>query len=275
MKTVSVIVPTYNREKRIERTLASVLNQDYESIEIIVVDDGSTDATESIVKRVADSNIDVDKRIRYVWQINQGACVARNRGMMLATGDYIMFLDSDDLIKPTKLSVQVNQIESENTQCSICDFECIDDAGVVGETFENSKRPHDFIRTFVSPHISTVIMRRDSIPPGLQWNARLRSIQDLDFILKYFASVQTWAYVNEALFCYCLHGEERISDCYTKSMPYGTLRKSFKSYLDENKGFIATDARKLNSDYARAVWAHQIKNTLIRSMPNFVKKIAK
>ncbi len=275
MKTVTVIIPTYNRENRIARTLASVLDQDYGKIEIIVIDDGSTDATESVIRRVAEHNADADKRIRYIRQTNQGACVARNRGMMLTTGDYIMFLDSDDLIKPTKLSTQVKQIETENSQCSICDFECIDDTDRVVASFDNNRHPYDFIRMLVSPHISTVLMRSDSLPPGLQWDTRLKRIQDMDFIFKYFASVQTWSYINQALFRYCLHSGERISDSYLKGIQYSVLRKSFKFYLENNENFITTNPLELYRAYREVLWKHQLKNTLVSFVPIFLRKSLK
>ncbi len=275
MKTVTVIIPTYNRVNIIERTLASVLDQDYRKVEIVVIDDGSTDATESVVRRIAESNTDIDKWIRYIRQENLGACVARNRGMMHATGDYIMFLDSDDLIKPTKLSAQVNKMEAENSQCSICDFECIDETGNPVGRFKNNRHPHDFIRNLVSPSISTVLMRRDSVPPGLQWDSRLKRIQDMDFIFKYFASVGTWSYVNQALFRYCLHGGERISDSYLKGIQYSVLRKSFKSYIEGNATFITTEPVELYRAYTQALWKHQVKNTLVSFVPISLRKLLK
>ncbi len=275
MKTVSVIIPTYNRENRIERTLVSVLNQDYGNIEIIVIDDGSTDATESVVQRIVKNNADAGKRIRYIRQENHGACVARNRGMMLATGNYIMFLDSDDLLKPINLSEQVKKIETENSQCAICDFECIDDTGNITAYFKNDRHPHGFIRDLVSPSISTVLMRRDSLPPGLQWNSQLKRIQDVDFIYKYFASIETYSYTNEALFQYFLHDGERISDSYKKGVQYGVLRKSFKSYIKDNKAFITTESKQICRAYMRVLWRHQLKNTLVHYIPSSLKKLIK
>lgn len=275
MKTVSVIIPTYNRENRIERTLVSVLDQDYPNVEIIVVDDGSMDATESVIKRLIDRNQDTGKRIRYVHQNNAGACVARNRGMMLATGDYMMFLDSDDLLKKTYLSTQVNKIEIENSECSICDYERINDEGIIVGYFENNRYPHDFIRNLASPSISTVLMKRNSFPPGLQWNSELKRTQDIDFIYKYFASILTWSYVNQSLFQYCIHDGERISDSYLKGVQYDVLRESFKSYIRSNQNFITTQPMDIYRAYRKVLLKHQVKNTLARLTPIFLKKLLK
>ncbi len=95
----SVIIPTYNRAAFIKQSILSVLNQDYELYEVIVVDDGSQDNTKEIVSRI-DS-----ERVRYVYQNNNERAVARNRGVQESTGDYVTFLDSDDMLYPNYLKV--------------------------------------------------------------------------------------------------------------------------------------------------------------------------
>lgn len=94
----SVIVPTYNRAAFLPKTLASVLAQTYPHFEVIVVDDGSTDGTRDIITQYQ------DPRIRYHYKINEERGKARNTGMDLAKGDYITFLDSDDLLYPQHLA---------------------------------------------------------------------------------------------------------------------------------------------------------------------------
>jgi glycosyltransferase involved in cell wall biosynthesis len=96
---VSVIVPVYNGERFLEAALTSIFNQDYQPIEIIVVDDGSTDGTADIVRLL--------KNIYYIYQANQGHSVACNTGIAAAEGEFIAFLDADDMWMPQKLSLQV------------------------------------------------------------------------------------------------------------------------------------------------------------------------
>lgn len=99
---VSVIIPTYNRERTIKRAIFSVLDQSYSDLELIVVDDCSTDRTEEVVGSI------VDTRMRYIkLEYNQGACAARNAGIQVAKGDYIAFQDSDDEWYPSKLERQL------------------------------------------------------------------------------------------------------------------------------------------------------------------------
>lgn len=106
---ISVIIPTYNRDKNIGMAIESVLGQSYREFELLIVDDGSTDNTENIVKQYKDS------RIRYIkyWP-NQGAAHARNVGIKEAKGKYIAFHDSDDLMKNYRLKMQLNYLERNN-----------------------------------------------------------------------------------------------------------------------------------------------------------------
>jgi glycosyltransferase involved in cell wall biosynthesis len=105
---VSVVIPTYNREKTILRAVNSVLNQTYNNIEVIIVDDCSDDNTEFVVKEDFNNDLRV---LFYKLEKNSGACVARNKGVQLSKGKYVAFLDSDDEYLPTKISKQVECLE--------------------------------------------------------------------------------------------------------------------------------------------------------------------
>jgi glycosyltransferase involved in cell wall biosynthesis len=105
MPLVSVVVPTYNRAEYIAETIASILEQSYANIEIIVIDDGSTDDTRNVVRPF-------EPRIRYVWQENAERGASRNHGLRLARGEYIAFLDSDDLWLPTKVQEGVHFLQA-------------------------------------------------------------------------------------------------------------------------------------------------------------------
>lgn len=109
---VSVIITTYNRKAFLKEALASVLHQDYKDKEIIVVDDGSTDGSEGVAR---------DLPVRYVWKENGGISSARNLGISLARGDYLAFLDADDLWKKEKLSVQMRLMGAEGSGISYTD----------------------------------------------------------------------------------------------------------------------------------------------------------
>jgi len=121
---VSVIIATYNREKYLKVAIASVLQQTYVNFELIIIDDGSTDNTLKLVKNFS------DPRMNYIYQNNKGRSSARNRGISIAKGQYITFLDSDDLYLPTKLALQVNYMDNHPEVGMIyTSAYCIDEAG--------------------------------------------------------------------------------------------------------------------------------------------------
>ena len=101
MEKVSVIIPAYNKAELTVQTVESVLRQTYPNIEIIVVDDGSTDSTRERLETFSE-------RIRYIYKEDGGACSARNRGLQAAQGEYVAFLDCDDLYAENKIELCVN-----------------------------------------------------------------------------------------------------------------------------------------------------------------------
>lgn len=103
MSKISVIIPTYNREKYITCAIDSVLGQSYKNYEIIVVDDGSVDNTKNALDQYSD-------KIRYIYQNNKGVSAARNTGIRVANGEWVAFLDSDDEWFPKKLEKQIEDI---------------------------------------------------------------------------------------------------------------------------------------------------------------------
>lgn len=113
---VSIIIPTYNRAHLIVRAIKSVLNQTYQDFELIIVDDGSTDNTEDIIRQFQEK----DKRIRYIkHDKNKGGSAARNTGVKNSVGKYIAFQDSDDEWLPHKLERQIEIIENTTPQVGI------------------------------------------------------------------------------------------------------------------------------------------------------------
>lgn len=106
MPKVSVIIPAYNCAKYITEAIESVLKQTYTDFEIVVVNDGSTDNTEEVLKEYIENGI-----VNYIYQKNKGVSAARNRGIISAKGDYIAFLDADDFWEPEKIGQQVEAFQ--------------------------------------------------------------------------------------------------------------------------------------------------------------------
>ncbi len=118
---VSIIVPIYNAEKTLTRCIDSILNQEYQDIELLLIDDESKDSSSDIcmgfVKR--------DLRVKYFFQKNSGPSSARNNGLKNATGEYIQFVDSDDFIEPDMTKSLVETIENTGADLAICGYKAI------------------------------------------------------------------------------------------------------------------------------------------------------
>ena len=112
-KTISIITPSYNTEEFIESTIKSVLNQTYPNIEHIIVDDGSRDRSWSIIQRFRD-------KLKAIQTDHRGGSYARNYGTRLAQGEYIMFLDADDIISPDTICSLLATLESRSNSIAVC-----------------------------------------------------------------------------------------------------------------------------------------------------------
>lgn len=138
---VSVVVPTFNRAYCLERTLRSALAQTHRNVDVIVVDDGSTDGTAALLQRMREE----DPRLRVFTQENQGVVAARNTALRQADGDYVAFLDSDDLWFPWKLELQVACFQKEPALGMVwSDMKAVDAAGATVDSA--------YLRTFYSAY---------------------------------------------------------------------------------------------------------------------------
>ena len=124
---VSLIIPVYNAEKYLQECLDSAINQTLENIEIIIVNDGSTDNSLTICKRYSQK----DSRIKLISQKNSGVAVARNIALQTATGEYIAFMDSDDYIDKNMLFDMYTKAKRDNADIVTCQFKHIQNDGTV------------------------------------------------------------------------------------------------------------------------------------------------
>ncbi|HEY4194331.1 MAG TPA: glycosyltransferase [Mucilaginibacter sp.] len=118
---VSVIIPLYNAERYIEQCIHSILQQTWQNIEVIIVDDGSTDNSLTIAQKFE------SEKVKVLSQTNGGASVARNNGLKLAKGDYLQFMDADDLLSIDKIEAQVTILDQSNGYIAVCGTVYFDD----------------------------------------------------------------------------------------------------------------------------------------------------
>lgn len=179
---ISVIIPTYNRGRLILESVNSVLNQTYKNIELIVVDDCSTDDTKEIIESIKDF------RIKYIkLEKNSGACVARNKGIERATGEFIAFNDSDDLWIPEKINSQLDFLYENNAEISFCKMECRTPENNFIHNFPNiefdRKISYKDLLKYNSASTQTIFGKTDCFKEII-FDATMPRLQDWDEVLR-------------------------------------------------------------------------------------------
>ena len=186
---VSVIIPTYNRAGLITRSAKSVLNQTYKNLELIIVDDGSIDNTEDVVKTLD------DERVIYIKQANQGACAARNNGIDHAKGEFIAFQDSDDVWHEDKLEKQIKCLKETGTDVVFCKM--------LRNGSSSYKISYDYAEGFLPTHrlpsgISTqTLCGKNKVFKTEKFDIQIPRLQDFELLLR----------VHKRYMIYCMNDE--------------------------------------------------------------------
>lgn len=233
MIKISVIIPTYNREKTINYCLNSAINQSYPIHEIIVIDDCSTDKTCDIVASMK------DKRIKLIsLEENRGAQYARNQGILAATGDWIAFLDSDDYWEVNKLELQINILQERNFDnylvihgnCYIWD----------GDVKHNRKiwmlpltegNVYESLLTRPSPMFQAILVSRKAIIEAGLLDEAIISYQEWDTSIK-LSKICSFIHIKEPLFTYVLHKGDTISKDKSKEiLGYFNIIEKYKKEI--------------------------------------------
>lgn len=234
---VSVIIPAYNSEKYISDAINSVLSQTYQDHEVIVVNDGSKDNTERIIKPYL-------KRITYLYQDNKGSAEARNTGIKASKGEYIAFLDSDDVWSPEKLSLQVKFLNDHpDFDLVYGDYGTFGENGVIDENFPLTRkfpRPDGYIfqDLFLRPLIftSTVMLQKKVLEEVGLFDEQFVNGQDYDLWLR-IASKHKIGYVPKVIAMYRQHQESAIHKRSYPDKPWEirVIEKALEMFPEETK----------------------------------------
>jgi len=226
---VSIITPAYNAEKYIAEAIESVLNQTFEAWELIVIDDGSTDNTAKIVSSFEDD------RIIFIGQKNKGVSSARNRGLILARGKYITFLDADDVLPLNSVELRVNYLENYQ-EINMVHGEII----IVREDINN---PILILKTFSYDNLLKKVLhldkrlsfnigymiRSDEIQE-LQFNEKMSHAEDILFLLELCVNKMEYAYIPKPMYYYYERKNSAMSNLEG-------WRKGYLELLDSINGF--------------------------------------
>lgn len=192
MAKVSVIIPTYNRETFVMKAVGSVLKQTFRDYELIVIDDGSTDATRSTLQPY-------EHQIKYVYQDNSGVSAARNKGVNLAAGDWVAFLDSDDEWSDEYLAKQMQTASKASGVCmQVADCLFTGLGGKKNSYFEMNgaaaefkgadyllpREPFSFVIQHAPWQVGSAVIRREAIRKAGLFDTSLRISEDLDLIAR-------------------------------------------------------------------------------------------
>jgi glycosyltransferase involved in cell wall biosynthesis len=247
MTLVSIIIPCYNCDRFLEETVNSVFQQTFTDYEIILIDDGSTDKTAEIIKSFG-------SRVKSEFQPNLGASVARNKGTALAKGDFIQYLDADDLLKPDALQKRITALKSSGADVAYSDWQkLIETAPGKFELGEIINRKIEDIHpdieialftSFWSPP-AALLYHRSIVDKIGSWNESLPIIQDARFLLDAGLQGGKFVYVPGVGAEYRIHHNlslsrrnpvEFVKDCYRN----GCQVQEFW----QNRGELNTEQKK-------------------------------
>ncbi len=233
---VSIIIPCYNTERWIAEAIDSALAQTYSPIEIIVIDDGSTDKSLEIIKSYSD-------RLIYQTGTNHGQSVARNKGFQLSKGKYIQWLDADDYLLPDKIQIQVAHLEATQVDIVYGDWRHQyqeTQPAKLGE-IKISGKQEDILESLLSGWWATpaaYLVRREIVQQINGWDENLRAQDDPDLWIRAAIAGAKFSYQPGCHAIYRRYGEVTVStknrkiwcDSYTK-----VLKKSRKLLQENNQ----------------------------------------
>jgi glycosyltransferase involved in cell wall biosynthesis len=219
---VSVVVPVYNGERFLAAALESVCAQDYRPIEVIVVDDGSDDRTADVARSF--------EGVVYVRQPHQGPAVARNLGMALAQGEFVAFLDADDLMKPHKLSIQVGYLlDHPDIGCVLARQEILLEPGAKRPAW---LRPDPVFGDLGGVPPLSAVVRRGVIGRMRGFDAAYPSAEGLEWLGRMREAGVRIAVLPEVLMCRRVHGSNLSHR--NRALVQGLLR-NLKSKIDRGR----------------------------------------
>lgn len=247
---VSVIIPVYNQEKYIKECVESVLNQDYENLEIIVIDDGSTDRTPEILKEFGE-------KIRYVRQENRGPASALNYGIRLAHGEFIGWLGSDDVYLPSKIKYQVKKFQEDTSLALIyTDYIMINSEGNELRVVScPSPLPEQFVKVLLAGNFingSTVLMSKEYHEKVGYYDENLKASMDGDMWFRLLRHGFKFGHISIPLVKYRWH-PANISHKFRLMQEYRDKvhLKAFKAFSHQGLFSRTSELEQLSFAFAK------------------------
>lgn len=225
MSLLSIVIPAYNADRFIENTLTTIVSEQADDIEVIVVNDGSVDNTKQIVEKFCKTN----SYIKLINQENKGESGARNAGIKAATGDYIYFLDCDDSIMPGTLNHFLETIKAEYGKSLYCFSYVSKVNGEISKYYTAPKLDRNtfsdkisFLKAYLSKHlpchICSVVTKKSIIKDNnLQFIQGLKIGADIQFLLELFLHIESAYYSNRVCYIYQIRDDSIMQGYKTYS----------------------------------------------------------
>jgi len=243
---LSVVIPAFNVEKFILETIKSVQNQTYENIEIIVVNDGSTDRTSEVLDEVSG-----DPRIKVISQKNTGLPGARNSGIRFSRGKYVGFLDGDDRWAKDKVEKHLNFLENNSEfDITFSWFKVIDQNGVdTGRRGKNHLYNIE-LENLIERNLTGVIARKTAVEKAGMFDESLRAVEDLDMWLRIAQLRKGNMYcIHEPLYEYRLHDGQMTKDWKRLRVNWEKVIEKIRKNIPERIKPIERKGRALQQRY--------------------------
>lgn len=231
---ISIVVPVYNGEKTLYKTIYSIVNQSYKNIEIIIINDGSIDNTEEECKKL----LEVDDRIKYFFKENNGQASARNEGIKKSTGNYLLFIDSDDIIEENMIELLYNSIISNNSEVCICGitFDYLNQQYSIKKEFKKNIFAKDnnckaiieesIINGMLYSPCNKIYVKDIILNNKIFFNIGLEPIEDILFNCEYFKNVKNISVITEAPYHYIKIDNNSTVTKYNKNLWNLSIKRS-------------------------------------------------
>ena len=221
---ISIVIPVYNAEKYLEQCLNSIKNQTYKNFEVILVNDGSIDHSESICMDF----VKVDTRFKYFTKVNGGASSARNFGLDNVTGDYITFIDADDWVDENHLEVLINNIKDNNSDMAVSSIKKFDMSNNFHFRMYSNQEKYllnynklnreeflvilpKLILANNSYKIAVSKLFKKELVSDIRFDESIIYGEDLEFFFKLYLNINSISYADEVTYIYRLHDESSSS----------------------------------------------------------------
>jgi len=227
---ISIIVPVFNTEDYLSECIDSILQQTYANLEIIIINDGSTDSSSKLIKAYKRK----DKRVTLIDKKNGGVSSARNDGLTKANGEYIVFIDSDDYLKDVKALEKLENVMQRNIDVAICGVFCEDGRSSFSYNEKEYKNKNEFDELLyqlikserLNPPFGRIYRKKIIDKYNIRFDSNIKIGEDLLFNIQYFKHCHSAYYINDLLYFY------RTSNAGSATKKY--MKNKYKELMHVN-----------------------------------------